>query len=82
MIGLWFAFRAGRVAQWALWVAAIALCLAPYDVSCRNLEGPARLEKRLACGTAEAAAEYAANRRVCVGSDSPIYNEPIGVWVW
>jgi hypothetical protein len=82
MIGLWFAFRAGRVAQWILWAATLALCLAPYDVSCRKLEGPARLETRVTCGSEAAAAEYAANRRVCVGSDAPIYNEPIGVWVW
>jgi len=82
MVALWFALRAGGVAQWMLWAAAIALCLAPYDVSCRNLEGPARLETRVHCGTEATAAEYAANRRVCVGSDAPIYNEPIGVWVW
>jgi len=82
MIGLWFAYRAAGVAQWIVWAAAIALCLAPYDVSCRNLEGPARLETRLWCATEASATEYAANRRVCVGSDAPIYNEPIGVWVW
>jgi hypothetical protein len=75
-------FRPSGVARWAVWVAVVVGCFAPYDVSCRNLVGPPRLETALHCATAEAASEYAANQRVCVGGDAGIYNEPTGVWVW
>ncbi len=71
----------GRI-RWLALVVIVALCVVPYDVSCRNLEGPARLETSIHCGTEATAAEYRANRRVCVGSDAAIYNEPTGVWVW
>lgn len=72
---------AGRI-RWVVWAIALGVCFAPYDITCRNLEGPAHLEANIHCATEAAAAEYAANRRVCVGSDAPIYNEPTSVWVW
>jgi len=68
--------------RWAAWAIALGLCLVPYDVSWRNLEGPARFESSLHCVGETAAADYLANRRVCVGSDAPIFNEPTHVWVW
>jgi hypothetical protein len=71
----------GRM-RWLAWGAAVALCFAPYDISCRNFEGPAHFETRIHCASEAALQEYAANRKVCVGSDAAIYNEPAGVWVW
>jgi hypothetical protein len=67
---------------WLLWAVALGVCFAPYDVTCRNIEGPAHLETNIHCATEAAAADYAANRRVCVGSDAAIYYEPTAVWVW
>ncbi len=68
--------------KWAAWAIVVALSVVPYDMTCRNLEGPARLEPAIPCSTEFAIAEYAANRRVCMGSDSLMYNEPSALWVW
>jgi hypothetical protein len=68
--------------RWVVWAVMIAICAAPYDITCRNLSGPPRFEPAIPCSTDIAIADYVANRRVCVGSDGLMYNEPVALWVW
>jgi hypothetical protein len=67
---------------WIAWVLALAACFAPYDVTLRNFDGPGHLETAVDCMQKVHFDDYAANRKVCVGSDTDAYNTPTGVWVW
>ena len=78
-------WRRGNVGWtgWCAWAVSLAVCFFPYDVTCRNFEGAARLETNLHCHTGMSFDDYRASRKVCVGSgDNTLYNEPTGVWVW
>jgi len=68
--------------SWIAWALGLALCLTPYDVTVRNFSGPAHFETAIDCMQKVHFDDYAANRRVCVGSDTDPYNAPTAVCVW